>query len=325
MSSSLKKKGARMNSKRHIIVGGKAYADIDVLACASAYQELLTLKGYQAEGVITAPWNQTIPASMREWPIHIHSTFIPSPSSCNFILVDISDPRFVEEFVTIENVVEVYDHHFGHETYWQVKLPQSTHIEQVGACATLIWEQFKHASLHHSISKNNANLLYTAIFANTLNFQSHITSHRDSSAAEELQSYIDLPLDWKESYYKEIEEGFNQNLVEQLHKDTKTIDYQGSSFFFGQIELWNAASIIQQFKQLFIPLKLQGEWLVNIVSIQEGFSYLYTNSIRIKEMIKQNVETSFLTSSLQVTDRLWLRKELLREFLQNSKKFLSFE
>jgi len=43
-----------------MVVGGSAYADIDVLACIAAYTQLLNLKGYQAQGIITGPWNQTI-------------------------------------------------------------------------------------------------------------------------------------------------------------------------------------------------------------------------------------------------------------------------
>jgi len=47
-------------NKLHMVVGGSAYADIDVLACIAAYTQLLNLKGYQAQGIITGPWNQTI-------------------------------------------------------------------------------------------------------------------------------------------------------------------------------------------------------------------------------------------------------------------------
>ena len=105
---------------------------------------------------------------------------------CKYVLVDISDPNHMEPFVTLENVAEVYDHHYGHEQLWKEKLPHSTYIERVGACATLIWEKFKENAFHSSISTLNANLLYTAIFANTLNFKSQVTSDRDLLASEEL-------------------------------------------------------------------------------------------------------------------------------------------
>lgn len=190
-----------MNSKKHVVVGGKAYADIDVVACISAYTQLLMLKNYQAQGVITGPWNQTIPHSIRSWPINIDNRFLDSPEQCYFILVDLSDPKFREEFVSLKNIIEVYDHHYGHETFWKERLPHSTHIEKVGACATLIWEKFKESGFHPSISNTNANLLYTAIFANTLNFKSHVTVERDLIASEELLPFTTLPSDWKTTYY----------------------------------------------------------------------------------------------------------------------------
>ena len=55
-----------MNNKPYIVVGGHAYADIDVLACISAYTQFLRLKGHQAVGIISGPWNQTISRSIRQ-------------------------------------------------------------------------------------------------------------------------------------------------------------------------------------------------------------------------------------------------------------------
>ena len=149
-------------NKKSIVAGGSAYADIDVLACIAAYTQLLNLKGCHAQGIITGPWNQTISHSVRQWPIEIgNEQFLPLEDFCNFVLVDISDPKFFEQFVEIEKVIEVYDHHYGHEAFWKERLPTSTFIEYVGACATLIWERFKREGLQDSISTINANLLYT--------------------------------------------------------------------------------------------------------------------------------------------------------------------
>lgn len=58
-------------NKKCIVVGGSAYADIDVLACIAAYVQLLNLKGHQAQGIITGPWNQTIPRSVKQWETEI--------------------------------------------------------------------------------------------------------------------------------------------------------------------------------------------------------------------------------------------------------------
>lgn len=302
-------------NKKNIVVGGSAYADIDVLACIAAYTQLLNLKGYHAQGIITGPWNQTISHSVRQWPTKIANQFLSFEESCNFVLVDISDPKFVEQFVEFENITEVYDHHYGHEAFWKERLPTSTFIEYVGACATLIWERFKREELQDSISTINANLLYTAIFSNTLNFKSHVTTDRDKLASEELLKYIDLPNDWKSIYYAEVAEEFNKNLSEHICKDTKLVNLNGTSINFGQLEVWNATSIIEKFDCNFQP-KPDDEWLVNIASIEEGCSYFYTNSDRLRNTIMQITAAKEVNQFLQVSHRLWLRKEILRKFLE---------
>lgn len=232
-------------------------------------------------------------------------------------MVDISDPKFVEQFVEVEKVIEVYDHHHGYEAFWKERLPNTTFIEYVGACATLIWERFKSEGLQNSISPTNANLLYTAIFSNTLNFRSHITTDRDKSASEELLNHIDLPNDWKSTYYTEIAEEFNKNLLEHICKDTKFIDLNGSKINFGQLEIWNAAPIIEKFDCKF-NLKPNDEWLINIASIGEGCSYFYTNSDRLRNMIMQITGAKEIDRFLQISQRLWLRKEILRELIKEN-------
>jgi inorganic pyrophosphatase/exopolyphosphatase len=302
-------------NKKYIVAGGSAYADIDVLACIAAYTQLLNLKGYHAQGIITGPWNQTISHSVRKWPTEIAQKFLPLKEPYNFILVDISDPKFVEKFVEIEKVIEVYDHHYGHEAFWKERLPNSAFIEHVGACATLIWERFKNEGLQNSISTINANLLYTAIFANTLNFKSHVTTDRDKIASKELLKHIDLPNDWKATYYIEVAEEFNKNLSEHILRDTKLVDLNGVPINFGQLEIWNAAPIIDKFDYKFNP-KPNDEWLINIASIEEGFSYFYSNSDRLRNKITLITDAKEVNRFLQVSNRLWLRKEILREFLR---------
>jgi inorganic pyrophosphatase/exopolyphosphatase len=304
-----------MSNKKKIVVGGKAYADIDVLACASAYSQLLSLKKNNAKAIITGPWNQTIPATIKNWPISIEKRFTEKPDECDFILVDISDPHFMEEFVTVEKVTEVYDHHHGYEKFWKERLPHSSYIEPVGACATLIWEKFKENNICGLISTTNANLLYTAIFANTLNFKAKVTTQRDHQAAQELTSSIDLPKDWVSHYYQEVSQGFNTNLAEQIKKDTKTIQFKDQQFLFGQMEVWNAKDILKNFAHNF-SCHLEGHnWLINIVSIEEGHSYIYCNVEFLKEIITNITNARILNESVLITQGLWLRKELLKELL----------
>ena len=316
-----------MLEKPIIVVGGSAYADIDVLACVAAYKQYLQLQGHVACGVITGPWNQTIPSSIKLWTIDVEKELTYPKNSCRYIMVDFSDPKYVDDFVDLDSVIEVFDHHYGYEDYWHEKIGDNAKIEKIGACATLIWEKFKTTKIEDKISTVNANLLYTAIMANTLDFRSKVTHERDIIAAKELLAFTQLPKNWKEIYYAEIEEQFLRNSLKNILDDTKNIRIFETPFNFGQIELSNAGDFIQKSAKTLKSLgSLQNDnklepWLVNIVSIEEDCSYIYCNSAALRDMTKTITAANNLTdianygNNLLVTKRLWLRKELLKEML----------
>lgn len=301
-------------------MGGRAYADIDVLACAAAYKQYLQLQGHCAHALITGPWNQTIPLSVKQWQTEVEKEFLYSGKDCNFVLVDFSDPHYVDSFVDINAVVEVFDHHYGYENYWKEKLGDKAYIEKVGACATLIYEKFKEARIEDKITSVNANLLYTAIFANTLDFKSAVTHERDRVAANELLVYTSLPPDWKEQYYAEIETEFLQNSLQNIMQDTKRITIFNTPFNFAQIELANARSFLQKSMENLVRLGECEHWVINIVSIQEGCSYLYCNWSALFEHLKRITSAKITEINMLVTPRLWLRKELLKEMMLSIQK-----
>jgi len=56
--------------------------------------------------------------------------------------------------------------------------------------------------------------------------------------------------------------------------------------------------------------------LINIASIEEGCSYFYANTDRLRNKIMEITAAKEIDRFLQVSNRLWLRKEILREFLE---------
>lgn len=308
-----------------IVIGGSVYADIDVLACTAAYKQYLQLLGYSAHALITGPWNQTIPSFIKNWPIDVEKKFLYENKKCTFVLVDFSDPQYVDSFVDLNAVVEVFDHHYGHEDYWKEKIGNHARIEKVGACATLIWEQFKAAKIESRIIPIHANLLYIAIMANTLDFRSTVTQQRDITAAREILPYTQLPCDWKKQYYAEIEAEFLQNPLKNILEDTKTINSFNIPFNFGQIELANACNFLQKFMNSLVNLKIEAEhkierWVINIVSIEENCSYLYCNCLALLDHLNRITSAHTIKkidnhSNLLITSKLWLRKEILREMI----------
>ena len=135
--------------------------------------------------------------------------------------------------------------------------------------------------------------------------------YRGNSTSEELSKYITLSREWKNTYYQEIADGFSQDLVAHIKKDTKIVNLDNSAFYFGQVEVWNAASLIDIFLNKFHPHPSE-EWLVNIASIEEGYSYLYSNSDRIRHKLMNVIDIKSINHHFQLTSRLWLRKEILK-------------
>lgn len=306
----------------NIVTGGSAYTDIDVLACGAAHAQLLRLLGKQADAVLTAPWNQTIPSPIRMWDIQITPTYLQQRNKdCSYILVDVSDPKHFAPFVDLEQVVEVFDHHHGFKHYWEEKLGQKAHIDSVGACATLIWESFKAHQAEHLIETVNANLLYTAIFANTLDYKSSVTTARDIKAGKELESHVDLPDNWKSIYYQSVEDNFLCHLQDNIQKDTKTVSLFGRTLLLGQLEIWNAHTYLMgAHKDLFFEklktdvLEGRNEFMLNVVSIEEGVNYIICNSPFFQDKLLQMMEAKNINEHTLVTSKLWLRKEILKMF-----------
>ena len=209
------------------VTGGAAYTDIDVLACAIAFAELKN-----CVAILPGAFNATIPESIRKWDLNFSTKF--SKSYEQVVVVDVSNPKYFPPQISEDKIVKVFDHHAGFENYWKEK----GQIEFVGACATLIFELFGYKKL----SPVSANLLYTAIFANTLNFNASVTSARDIQAFEKLKKFIELPENWIEQYYAEVEKGIFENFDKAIKNDTKILS---NGWAISQIELYDAASILK--------------------------------------------------------------------------------
>ncbi|WP_158499286.1 DHH family phosphoesterase [endosymbiont of Acanthamoeba sp. UWC8] len=304
-----------------IICAGSKYVDIDVLACAVAYKELLELRGKKAKTVFTGEFNKTVPISVLAWNMDISHDVPENPHDYNYVLVDISNPNYFEKFVVREQVIEVFDHHHGFEKYWIKLIGSRAKIETVGSCATLIWEEYKKHNKENMISPTGANLIYTAIISNTLNFRASITSIRDIRAAEEIKQYITLPDIWIQQYYKETEQEILSEPKIAIANDTKSLVINNDDYLIAQLELWNAVTFINRHD--ILEIALQGlninelahnelNWFLTIASIEENKNYIITSSEFIKQKLKIYLGAVF-TGYIGETKQLFLRKEILKK------------
>jgi len=301
---------------RTIVTAGAKGADIDVFACAIAYAELLRLEGKDAIPVIAGTFTMSVTPSILEWGATYEKDHV-SESTDSYVLVDISDPKHVPSFVDLEKVTEVYDHRFGHEDFWKQNINLNSHIEMVGACGTLIWEEFKKRGKQSEITVPSAKLLLASIVSNTLNFRGPITTDRDLVAYSELKEITGLNEEWVSAYFLEQEDILLKDFKNYLKADTKLFKMPFGEFVIAQIELWDASTIIKT-KTTEINDVMQEHaslpWILNAPNISNGFNYIYSTNKEGKRIIEEKLNIKFI-GDIAKTDRLMMRKEIMKILL----------
>jgi len=300
-----------------VVTTGKRYADIDGLACVVAYAEIPVERPL---AVIDGPLNNSVTNIIRSWKMNYLIKL--EPSDYRFVIVDVSEEKEFPLFVTKDRVVEIYDHHFGFEKDWSY-LGDKCKIEPVGACATLIWEAFKKTKLplitdnQLLITPLSANLLFTAIVSNTLNFQASVTADRDKKAFEELKTFTCLPDNWIAQYYQDQEVSVYTDPASAVANDTKFQIIKGMKCAVGQVELWNSKDFLKDHQNTIeiVLREFNPEcWFFISPSITEARTYIFTRNESIKDLLRSVMEIDFFGTDVGVTKKLWLRKEILKLF-----------
>ena len=170
-----------------IVTSGNRYIDIDAYASCIAYANLLNLKGFNAKAVSTAKLNESITDSLIKLPEKIEKHYATTGNE-KYIILDVSDKNFFDNIVIENNIIEIIDHHYGYENYWNKKLKEHSHIEKIGSIATFIFELYEKEQLIDKISNGMAKLLISAILDNTLNLKAQSTTKRDISASHQISS-----------------------------------------------------------------------------------------------------------------------------------------
>ncbi|MFM2394064.1 MAG: hypothetical protein RLZZ546_2046 [Bacteroidota bacterium] len=294
------------------VTAGETHTDIDAFSCAVAYSYFLSQKNIENKVYLPGPLNASVTDTIKSWNIKFE-TKIEVTDNDKFIAVDVSEPLYIAKVVNDNNLVEIFDHRYGFIDHFKELLGDKSRIELVGACATLIWEEYKKDNI--KIDSLNANLLILAIVSNTLNFKSSVTTPRDIKAFEELLEFISMPSTWKEDYFTEQAEYIEKNPKLAILEDTKNIS---NEFVFAQIELWNGFDFINNNKEV-IKEVLEGlgnpNWMISVPSISEGVNYIYTESEYIKSLLNQIIDIEF-NNNVGKTKKLWLRKEIRAKILK---------
>ena len=303
-----------------IVTTGEKFTDIDGLACAISYTELLRLEGKIAETVLPGTLNHSITSTIKSWDLQY--SIKPTFKEYTSVLVDISEAAYFAKCVDTNSILEIYDHRFGFQDYWKEKIGDKAHIEPVGSCATLIWEEFIKRGFSEKISTTSINLLLIAIVSNTLNFKAKITDKRDIKAFRELTKHCTLKEGWLEKYFNEQENEIFKDVQKAVLGDTKMITIPNFNLpvVMGQIELWDGSTFIPKYmREIKEALKSHNEenWFISVPSIKDGKNYLFTESDIVRHLLIKHIKAKFEPNSFTgFTDRLWLRKEIRSELFK---------
>lgn len=294
-----------------IVTSGAPYIDIDAYACMVALSELLNTQGTMAKACSTSIVNESVTRKVRSWG-RISCKEMVSPED-RFIIVDASNPKCLDRIVQFENIERVIDHRSGFAKDWAstgVKLQ----IEEVGAMATCIYEEWHKSGLVPKLSKTSARLLFTAIIENTLDLQARITTDRDRRAYEDLRGLARLPKGWPMEYFADVTEAIMSDLKQSIINDSK--DYYSKNIDnelqFIQLSVWDIDTALSIVHESLLSESQQSEvWLMNLIGVKQNRSYLISSDSRVTEWIKSITDIHNVDNNVCIAERIYLRKEII--------------
>lgn len=309
-----------------IVTAGFTYTDIDAYAGIIAYAELLRAQGVDAQAASTAPTNESVSKTILSWRPEIQTIYTPSDAD-TYTLIDISDPEWFEKFVDIKRIDEVIDHRPGFEDYWQGRIGDGSTIEFLGSACTQVYEKWKASGKLNQMSTTCARLLVCGILDNTLNLKATITTPRDHAAYNDLLSRADLSDDWPAQYFTEVQEAILADAVKAVRNDTKMLNFKtfDDTLCVGQFDVWDGHMALERHQDALANAlnNIQPQWFMNLISVGEGTSYFVAADDNVKEWLSNLLGIAF-DGNVATADRMWLRKEILKQDLGVNNQFASY-
>ena len=298
-----------------LITAGATYLDIDAYACMVAMAELRNLQGKNAVAYSSAPCNYSVcnflieeGQIVRDMPTELQA------KNANYVIVDVSDPDFLQGSIPLESVIEVYDHHMGFADYWQSRIGAGTHIEFIGAAATLIYREWEKANMQKKMACNTAKLLIAAILDNTLNLTSSNTTPEDIAVFRALCKHAEVGEEFRAMYFTQVQNSVEADLKNALFGDIKKI--ANSSVlpsYMGQVSVWNVDLILEKLEEISSWFSALGEsWMLNVIDIQHNCNYFVCKSEEYQRKIEQVFQVRFEKGTAK-TSVSYLRKEIIKK------------
>lgn len=293
-----------------VITTGARYTDIDAYACVMCYAAALEMAGMHARVLLKGPLNASVTPELRAvgWPGLDNDLPLPPRAPC--VLMDMSAPAHMPPEIDVDHVIQVFDHHPGHEAFWRERIGKAACIEAVGAAATLVWERIVAMGLARYMHPREMQLMASAIVSNTVGMASSIAHKRDAHALEDLQSRAGLRRGWEAAYFSQVEARIEADFVSALRHDTKTARLpDGRSLSVAQMELGHAGAFIAR-KREAIGILTADRMLLNMPSRDEGCTYLVCGDGVIQAALQARLGVVF-ADGIAVLGDIVMRKHLM--------------
>jgi manganese-dependent inorganic pyrophosphatase len=299
-----------------ILITPKINPDLDGVACAYAYAQLLNIIDSQNQyiaGIYGEPQSEAR-FLLAKYNINEGLLFSPKIEFDKFIIVDASDIKGMPEIIRPQDVIEVIDHRAVHQAE-KLFVNAKIQVEPVGAAATLIFEKLKAAKL--AIKPESAHLLLGAIFSNTLNFKSDIVSTRDVFAKEFLikDCHELIPMNFINEMFSYKTEYIINNLEKTITDDFKIFD---NHLGVAQLEGFNLEKVvnikvkeIKEILQKIVKTNNLEYVFLTVADIKNGYNIFVAIDEKTKIILNKSMGLSFNNNGIAKNNKLFLRKQIL--------------
>lgn len=296
--------------KNIVITSGRKYIDIDAYGGIFAYKVLLEELGYNVKTYTTAYLNESISDVITDLGFNFDNDVILDDNT-EYVVLDVSNPDFIDTFVNQDKIVEIIDHHVGFEDYW-INKDVKSQIEFIGSICTIIYEKYRDLGKENLLTSSLCKILASGILDNTLNLKSDITSNRDIEAYNRLLEIGRLDGNWSDIYFNSCYEDILNDLVTSIKNDIK-VECTSNLLpeVLGQLIVLDIDVIFNNLDDVSEAFSSYVHWMFNVISLHDGCSYLLFSD----DIVKENLIRLFngnVSNNCIVLEKALLRKEIIK-------------
>jgi len=295
--------------------------DLDGVACAYAYAELLNTQGIESRVAFSGEMQSEAFFVADFLKIKFANLAEVIGAEDDVILVDASEADMLSDKINPDSVIELIDHRQVNSS--RLFKNAQIKIELVGSCATLICERFVENNLKPS--RESAILLYCAIISNTINFKASVTTNRDHKAADFLKNLDFIPDDITHKMFK-----YKSNITDPISlifPDNLKSDVMGGkrvSIF--QIEIIGVDEFVSGHIDEIISFlnKVNDDnhfdhTFLTCIDVEEGENTFIAPTAETQKMISEILKIDF-KNNIAKYNKIIMRKEikpLIKKYLEN--------